>query len=133
MTTTLTNYSKFIHKSRYARYIDDQARRESWEETVARLISYLKTKTEDKVVNINRNENMPNKDISTMSEFWYYLYEHFKYMIDLMNNLGYVFPLKFTRITLSVYKFNPLKGGTYVELLRAISAKKRCCKCTKQR
>lgn len=49
MTTTLTNYSKFIHKSRYARYIDDQARRESWEETVARLISYLKTKTDGKV------------------------------------------------------------------------------------
>ena len=50
MTTTLTNYSKFIHKSRYARYIDDQGRRESWEETVDRLISYLKTKTDSKLV-----------------------------------------------------------------------------------
>jgi ribonucleoside-diphosphate reductase alpha chain len=49
MTTTLTNYSKFIHKSRYARYIDDQGRRESWEETVIRLISYLKTKTDGKI------------------------------------------------------------------------------------
>ena len=50
MNTTLTNYSKFIHKSRYARYIDDQGRRESWEETVDRLISYLKTKTESKSI-----------------------------------------------------------------------------------
>ena len=50
MNTTLTNYSKFIHKSRYARYIDDQERRESWEETVDRLISYLKTKTESKSI-----------------------------------------------------------------------------------
>ena len=49
MNTTLTNYSKFIHKSRYARYIDDQGRRESWEETVIRLISYLKTKTDGKI------------------------------------------------------------------------------------
>ena len=50
MTTTLTNYSKFIHKSRYARYIEEQGRRESWEETVNRLISYLKTKTEAKSI-----------------------------------------------------------------------------------
>lgn len=45
MTTNLTNYSKFIHKSRYARYIETEQRRESWEETVDRLVSYLKTKT----------------------------------------------------------------------------------------
>lgn len=45
MTTKLTNYSKFIHKSRYARYIETEQRRESWEETVDRLVSYLKIKT----------------------------------------------------------------------------------------
>jgi ribonucleoside-triphosphate reductase (thioredoxin) len=49
MTTKLTNYSKFIHKSRYARFIDSESRRESWEETVDRLISYLKTKADGKV------------------------------------------------------------------------------------
>ena len=43
-TTTLTNYSKFIHKSRYARYIESEQRRESWEETVNRLITYLQSK-----------------------------------------------------------------------------------------
>lgn len=50
MTTKLTNYSKFIHKSRYARYIEAEQRRESWEETVDRLVSYLKTKTTSKSI-----------------------------------------------------------------------------------
>lgn len=34
-------YQQVIHKSRYARYLDDKGRRESWEETVRRLINYL--------------------------------------------------------------------------------------------
>jgi len=50
MTTKLTNYSKFIHKSRYARYIEAEQRRESWEETVDRLVSYLKTKATAKSI-----------------------------------------------------------------------------------
>jgi len=50
MTTKLTNYSKFIHKSRYARYIEAEQRRESWEETVDRLVSYLKIKTTAKSI-----------------------------------------------------------------------------------
>lgn len=51
MTTKLTNYSKFIHKSRYARYIEAEQRRESWEETVARLIVYLQSKTPELTTN----------------------------------------------------------------------------------
>lgn len=51
MTTKLTNYSKFIHKSRYARYIEAEQRRESWEETVARLIIYLQSKTPELITN----------------------------------------------------------------------------------
>ena len=46
----LTNYSKFIHKSRYARYIETEHRRESWEETVNRLVTYLKAKTNAKSI-----------------------------------------------------------------------------------
>jgi len=34
-------YSQFIHKSRYARYLDDIKRREHWPETVARYIDYI--------------------------------------------------------------------------------------------
>lgn len=32
----LSDYQNYIHKSRYARYLDDQGRRETWEETVER-------------------------------------------------------------------------------------------------
>lgn len=39
-----TVYQSIIHKSRYARFLDDKNRRESWEETVCRLMDYLGTK-----------------------------------------------------------------------------------------
>jgi len=50
MTTTIKNelptlYQQVIHSSRYARYILEKNRRETWEETVDRLVTYLKTKT----------------------------------------------------------------------------------------
>jgi len=50
MTTTIKNelptlYQQVIHSSRYARYIPEKNRRETWEETVDRLVTYLKTKT----------------------------------------------------------------------------------------
>ena len=35
-----TDYQSFIHKSRYARYIDELGRREEWPETVKRLVDY---------------------------------------------------------------------------------------------
>ena len=38
-------YSEIIHRSRYARYIPELKRRETWEETVKRLIDYLFMKT----------------------------------------------------------------------------------------
>jgi ribonucleoside-diphosphate reductase alpha chain len=36
-----TDYQSFIHASRYARYLDDKQRRETWEETVDRYISFF--------------------------------------------------------------------------------------------
>ena len=42
--TSNPNYSKFIHKSRYARWLDNENRRETWEETVSRYISFMMTK-----------------------------------------------------------------------------------------
>ena len=45
MTTELPSlYQSIIHRSRYSRYLPQEKRRESWEETVERLISYLKDK-----------------------------------------------------------------------------------------
>ncbi len=40
-----SHYQSVIHRSRYARYLPEKQRRETWEETVDRLINYLQTKT----------------------------------------------------------------------------------------
>lgn len=45
MTSSLpTVFQEVIHKSRYARYLPEQQRRETWEETVNRLINYLESR-----------------------------------------------------------------------------------------
>ncbi len=36
-----TSYQQFIHKSRYARWIDDEQRRDNWRETVDRYVSFM--------------------------------------------------------------------------------------------
>ena len=33
-------YQQYIHKSRYARYLPEEKRRETWEETVNRYVNY---------------------------------------------------------------------------------------------
>jgi ribonucleoside-diphosphate reductase alpha chain len=42
--TLPTDYQSIIHQSRYARYLPESKRRETWEETVNRYINYLKDK-----------------------------------------------------------------------------------------
>jgi ribonucleoside-diphosphate reductase alpha chain len=37
-----TEYQSFIHMSRYSRWLEEEGRRESWSETVGRLISFFK-------------------------------------------------------------------------------------------
>ena len=37
-----TEYQSFIHMSRYSRWLEDKGRRESWSETVSRLVSFFK-------------------------------------------------------------------------------------------
>lgn len=41
MSTKLGGYESYIHKSRYARYIPAESRRETWEETVSRYVNYF--------------------------------------------------------------------------------------------
>ena len=36
-----TDYQAFIHLSRYSRWLPDENRRESWQETVFRLINFI--------------------------------------------------------------------------------------------
>ena len=42
-----TDYQSFIHVSRYARWIEEENRRETWEETVGRYFDYLEKHTKD--------------------------------------------------------------------------------------
>ena len=37
----MDQYQQYIHKSRYARYFDDEGRRETWDETVNRYIDFF--------------------------------------------------------------------------------------------
>lgn len=41
MSKLPTEYQKFIHMSRYSRWLDNEKRRETWEETVDRYINYM--------------------------------------------------------------------------------------------
>jgi ribonucleoside-diphosphate reductase alpha chain len=43
----LTDYQRFIHASRYARWMPDESRRETWEETVNRYTNFFKNRFPD--------------------------------------------------------------------------------------
>ena len=38
----MDQYQSFIHKSRYARWLEEEGRRETWEETVHRYVDFFK-------------------------------------------------------------------------------------------
>ena len=42
ITTLPTYYQQFIHKSRYARWIGDENRREEWDETISRYMEFMR-------------------------------------------------------------------------------------------
>lgn len=46
-TTPLDNYQSFIHLSRYARWLPEEGRRETWDETVDRYIAFFESKFGD--------------------------------------------------------------------------------------
>lgn len=37
----MDNYQSYVHKSRYARYLPELQRRETWEETVDRYLNFM--------------------------------------------------------------------------------------------
>ncbi len=62
-------YEDYIHKSKYARYLPEEHRRETWKETCSRYVAFMSTKTGDKISPrkwsqlenaINRHEIMPS-------------------------------------------------------------------------
>jgi len=46
----MDNYRTFIHKSRYARFLDDFGRRETWGETVDRVVSFWKERISNNII-----------------------------------------------------------------------------------
>ena len=54
--TLPTNYQSFIHMSRYSRWLDEEQRRETWEETVDRFLMFMKEHLLD-----NYKYNVSNK------------------------------------------------------------------------
>ena len=61
MTVSLpTAYQQVIHKTRYARWIEEENRREDWHETVDRLVSYISDSL-SKNNNFNIDEKLKSK------------------------------------------------------------------------
>ena len=58
MSNTLpTSYQQYIHKSRYARFLDGEKRRESWSETVSRYFDFMEKHLKEK-----HNHKIPNRE-----------------------------------------------------------------------
>jgi len=52
-----TSYQQYIHKSRYARFVDENKKRESWSETVTRYFDFMSNH-----LKINHKHNIPNRE-----------------------------------------------------------------------
>jgi|TARA_R110001592_G_scaffold238_4_gene1345 ribonucleoside-diphosphate reductase alpha chain len=64
MSNTLpTTYQQYIHTSRYARFIDDKGRRETWDETVTRYFDFMQNHLKK-----NFNYNLDNKTRDALEE-----------------------------------------------------------------
>lgn len=51
-------YQSIIHRSRYSRYLYDEKRRETWEETVDRYINYMYQQCKKQNINEEDLHNM---------------------------------------------------------------------------
>ena len=58
-----TPYQQFIHKSRYARWLDDEQRRENWDETVERYLKFMIYQVKGK-----HNFDMSKADITDLRD-----------------------------------------------------------------
>mgnify|MGYP005990127933 CR=1 FL=1 len=58
-----TPYQEFIHKSRYARWIEDEGRRENFDETVERYLKFMVNQVKGK-----HNYDLSSKDVSDLRE-----------------------------------------------------------------
>jgi len=58
-----TTYQQFIHKSRYARWLDSEQRREDWDETVDRYVDFMVNQVRGK-----HDYELPKKDVEEIRE-----------------------------------------------------------------
>lgn len=65
-----TFYQSFIHKSRYAKWLDDKGRRETWEETVNRYLDFMESYVRD-----NKSKEAYGAFIALRPELFEYIYE----------------------------------------------------------
>mgnify|MGYP003334035936 FL=1 len=59
----LTDYQRFIHASRYARWLPEENRRETWKETVDRYTGFFKNRFPDTFPNEDVNNAIYNLDV----------------------------------------------------------------------
>jgi len=59
----LTDYQRFIHASRYARWLPDENRRETWKETVDRYTGFFKNRFPDTFPADDVNKSIHNLDV----------------------------------------------------------------------
>ena len=58
----LNSYASIIHKTRYARYLDEEKRRETWEETVERYVMFITEQCGKQEYNLNAKERQEIAD-----------------------------------------------------------------------
>lgn len=56
LETQMDDYQKYIHISKYARFIDKHKRRETWQETVERYVSFWEEKYPELIINNYKTE-----------------------------------------------------------------------------
>ena len=56
-----TDYQNFIAVSRYARWMEEEGRRETWKETVQRYVDFMSEKVKG---------HLPDRDWETAIKFW---------------------------------------------------------------
>ena len=54
-----TPYQEFIHKSRYARWIEEEGRRENFDETVFRYTNFMANHVKEKLLNETSDDGGP--------------------------------------------------------------------------
>ena len=65
-----SEYQNFIYLSRYSRWMEDEGRRETWDETVNRLISFFRNHVEN---NLGIKNQLDTRDWTTIKNAIYLL------------------------------------------------------------